>query len=142
MAVGYGIAAPKPIKTIRQVKDRAKRQKGTRAAEVRVYVFARERDVCRCCRKRRAESRHELRFRSLGGKINRQNCVAVCGDGVQGCHGFLQRNEIAYAFAEPALGAESVVLFTVKSAAAADWMQIGQGIVLVSEPMCVMEAAE
>ena len=42
MAVGYGVAAPKPARTIKQLKARAKRQKGNRAADVRIYVFGRD----------------------------------------------------------------------------------------------------
>lgn len=141
MAIGYGQAAPKP-EPRKRTKARVKRQKGNREAEVRVYVFARERDICRCCRKRRADSRHELRFRSLGGKVTRQNCVAVCGDGVNGCHGFLQRNAITFAFVDDALGAEHTLIFQPRTATAADWMQIADGFTMVSEVMFQLEAAE
>lgn len=41
---------------------------------------------------------HELKPRSLGGKESRDNSIAVCGDGVRGCHGLLQRKEIKHRF--------------------------------------------
>lgn len=93
----------------RILKARRKREKFKTTAEVRVYVFGRERNICRCCRKRAAESMHELKFRSQGGKVSKKNSVAVCGDGVRGCHGMLQRHEIEY-FAGPN-GAEAALTF-------------------------------
>lgn len=42
MAVGYGIAAPKPIKTIRQVKDRAKRVEAKVKKDVRAQCVLRD----------------------------------------------------------------------------------------------------
>lgn len=134
-----GVACPKPIKTIRQVKDRAKRQKGNRAAKVRVYVFGRERNICRCCRKRRADSMHELRFRSLGGKVSRQNSVAVCGDGVNGCHGYLQRNEISYVLQQQDFGAERALIFRPETRKACEWMELTPGHCILSEPMVNLE---
>lgn len=125
-----GIPKPEPRK---RSKAREKRQQAKDASGVRAYVFARERDICRCCRSRRAESRHELRFRSLGGKVTKANCVAVCGDGVQGCHGFLQRNEITYvAWGN---GAEDSLTFQPMTARAREWMKLADGQVLLSAPM-------
>ena len=140
MAVGYGIAAPKPARTIKQLKARAKRQKGTREADVRVYVFARERDICRCCRKRGAVSMHELRFRSQGGKISRWNSIAVCGSGTTGCHGLMHSHAIDVLMDEQ--GAEGRLDFTAVTQAAADWMQIQLGQMIQSEPMRDLEMAE
>lgn len=88
---------PKP-KTRKQLKARKKRQAAKEIRAVRAYVFERERGICRCCGWMPAESMHELRPRSLGGKVSRDNSVAVCGDGVRGCHGKLQRHEITYRF--------------------------------------------
>ena len=135
-----GVACPKPEKTIKQLKARAKRQKGNRAADVRVYVFGRERDLCRCCRKRPADSMHELRFRSLGGKVSRANSIAVCGSGTTGCHGHLQGLRIGYLVGE--YGAEADVIFTPHKQDAADWMQIALGQSVKSDPMVYLEAAE
>ena len=106
---------------------RDEQEESDRDAKVRRYVFARERNICRRCRSRAAESRHELRFRSLGGKVTRQNCVAVCGSGTTGCHGMLQDHSIAYDFEHPALGAESTVIFTAKDRQAAEWLRIEIG---------------
>lgn len=64
--------------------------------KIRAFVFDREQDICRCCRLRRADSMHELRFRSLGGKVSKRNSVAVCGSGTTGCHGFLQSWQISW----------------------------------------------
>lgn len=124
----------------RILKARKKREKVRTTADVRVYVFGRERNVCRCCRKRRAESMHELKFRSQGGNVSKKNSVAVCGDGVRGCHGLLQRHEIDY-FAGPA-GAEAVLTFWPKSPAACDWLAIKTDESIESWPMLDMEMAE
>lgn len=117
-----GIRKPEAAQT---TEARHLRQETERERKVRIYVFARERDRCRCCRVRPAESRHELRFRSLGGKVTRENCVAVCGSGTTGCHGYLQAHAIWYAFEHPALGAEATVIFTPTTTAAADWLKVG-----------------
>lgn len=37
---------------------------------------------------------HEIVPRSLGGAVSRDNSVALCGDGVRGCHGKVQRHEL------------------------------------------------
>lgn len=99
MAIGYGIACPKPPKRERKTPTRIRRTakpKGERdrIAKVRAYIIARERNVCRCCRFRVGQSMHELLPRSRGGKISRTNSVWLCGDGVAGCHGLIQRYEI------------------------------------------------
>lgn len=132
-----GIPKPEPRKRTKGRKDRLKQN---HVHTTHDYVFGRERGICRCCRKRPAESMHEMRFKSLGGKVSRRNSVATCGDGVRKCHGFLQRLEITYQMGE--LGAEDVIVFTPTSDAAADWMQIALGQSVKSEPMVVMEAAE
>lgn len=56
-------------------------------------MFERENYRCRCCGAR-AESMHEILPRGRGGKVSRENSVALCGDGVRGCHGKCQRYEI------------------------------------------------
>lgn len=80
------------------LKRRAKRDQAAAIRAVRAYVFEREDGVCRCCGWRPARSMHEVRFRSHGGKVSRANSIAVCGDGVRGCHGLLQRHEIRARF--------------------------------------------
>lgn len=89
---------------------------------IREYVFEREQGICRCCRIRKAESMHELKFRSLGGKVSKRNSVAVCGQlvGVEpSCHTFLQQNQIDWwGDAEDMLG------FRPLTAPAADWMRV------------------
>lgn len=107
---------------------------------VREYVFARERDVCRCCRKRRAESMHEVLFRSLGGKVTKVNSIAVDGDGVRWCHGFMQRNEIQVERGER--GAEGTLWFVPKTQRAAEWLGIKLGEHIESPVMLEMETAE
>ena len=101
--------------------------------KIRVYVFAREQEICRCCRLRRAESMHELKFRSQGGKVSKRNSVALCGDGVQGCHGFLQRHEIGWRSNEPQR-AEDLLQFAPLTRAAADWMRVEKGLWIASMP--------
>lgn len=125
----------------RILKARKRRQKVKTTAEVREYVFARERGICRCCRKRKAESMHELKFRSQGGKVSKKNSVAVCGDGVRGCHGHLQRHEIEW-FVGPQ-GAEATVTFfphMADSHTAADWLGIRYDESIESPVMRDMEA--
>ena len=103
---------------------------------VREYIFEREQGICRCCRLRRAESMHELRFRSLGGKVSRFNSVAVCGMGghANGCHEFLQSLAIDWQTETPALGADWLLQFMPKTQAAADWMRVPIGIWVASMP--------
>jgi hypothetical protein len=75
-----GVACPKPEP---RKRTKARKVRVSRAAvrDVRAYVFARERDICRICRKRPATSMHELQFRSCGGRVSKRNSVAACGDG-------------------------------------------------------------
>lgn len=88
-----GVPCPKPTPR-RILKARKRQTQRANTAEVRRYVFNREHGLCRCCRFKVAESMHEIQARSLGGKVSKQNSIAVCGDGVRGCHGRLQRHEI------------------------------------------------
>lgn len=140
MAIGYGVACPKPEPRTR-TKNRIKRAKRGDVAAVRAYVFGRERNLCRCCRFRAAESMHELRPRSLGGKVSRQNSVAVCGSGTTGCHGLLQSHQISVQTWMP-LGAEDRLVFTPCTDIAATWVHVALGHDLESRPMLQMEAAE
>ncbi len=76
--------------------------------------------------------------RSCGGKVSRQDSMALCGDGTRRCHGFVTRNEIV--IERGRLGAEDVLTFTAKTQAAADWMRIKVGESIVSAPMVQVEA--
>ena len=138
IAKAGGISKGEPRK---RTKARAKRVHRGDVAEVRVYVFGRERNVCRCCRFRAAQSMHELRARSVGGKVSKRNSVAVCGDGVLGCHGFLQRHEIDV-WTEDVQLAEGTLTFTPTTERAAEFLRIKLGEDIESPPMLAMETAE
>lgn len=133
MAIGYGEECLKPAKTIKQLKGRKDRQQQKATKDVRTYVFGRERDICRCCRWRPAESLHELRFRSLGGKRSKRNSIAVCGSGTTGCHGHLQAHRIDYEMDD--LGAEDVVIFIPVTKTAAEHLKLAISHRLASPPM-------
>lgn len=97
--------------------------------KIRAYVFAREQEICRCCRLRRAESMHELRFRSLGGKVSKRNSIAVCGTGTTGCHGFLQAWQISWVG-----DAQDLLQFRAKTEVAAEWMRVSVDQWIASMP--------
>ncbi len=118
-------------------KGREKRQKVKGHAAVRQYVFGRERDVCRCCRIRNAESMHEIVSRGRRGKVSRTNSIAVCGvivGAVPSCHTYLQQSQILVQF-DKGLGAESRLTFTPLSVNAAEWMRVRVGEAIESDPM-------
>lgn len=130
------VAKPEPRK---REKARAERQQSDRDAKVRAYVFGRERNVCRVTRFLAAESMHELKPRSVGGKVSRSNSIAVHGDGVRSVHGLLQRHEITYAFENDGLGAEGTIYFTARTHAAAEAMRVSVGETIVSPVMQTTE---
>lgn len=131
-----GVPCPKPIRgTRKRLKARRKRLERKETGTVRDYVFGRERNVCRVTRFLPAESMHELKPRSVGGKRSKRNSVAVYGDGVRGIHGLLQRHEITYRFEDEGLGAEGTIHFTAVTRAAAEAMKIPVGHTLVSPVM-------
>lgn len=129
-----GIPQPKPERRAK-TKARADRVARKDKKTVREYVFEREQNICRCCRLRPAESMHEIRFRSLGGKVSKTNSIAVCGNGVAGCHGFLQRNAI-YVSETPFVnrGAEGELYFQPHEQDAADYMRVALYEGLASGP--------
>jgi len=136
-------AIPKPEPRAR-TKRRKDRIQADIDADVRVFVFGRERSMCRCCRIRVAESRHELIPKSLGGKVTKRNCIAVCGaivGAVPSCHTFLQNRTIQW-METPGLGAQGPLVFTPISQEAADWMHVKVGQSVHSEPMAVYEVSE
>ena len=147
MAIGYGVACPKPEKREKKARKpirRTAKPKGERdrIAEVRQYVFARERDTCRICRCRLAQSMHEIIPRSRGGKISRKNSIAVCGQLGNGheCHGLAQRVEVAIEMGHE--GAEGPLVCTPTTKAAAEWLKLKLCASIESHPMVYMEAAE
>lgn len=95
----------------RIVKARKDRADALSVSKVRAYVFERERGICRCCGYMAADSMHEIVFRSQGGKVSKENSIAVCGDGVRGCHGRLQRHEITVRMHSKRRGAEGFLAF-------------------------------
>lgn len=140
-------AIPKSKPKAKKAKTRIKVHRKSKAerdaiSAVRQYVFGRERDTCRACRCRLAQSMHEIVSRGRRGKRSRKNSIAVCGELGNGheCHGKLQRVEIAVEMSEH--GAEGPLRFTAKTPAAADWLKVKVGETIESLPMVYMEAAE
>ena len=106
-------------------KARERRQDDAAHAEIRAYVFGREEGICRCCRVRIAESRHEIVSRGRRGGITKKNCIAVCGQivgAVPSCHTYLQFNQIDVR--ETPERAEGLLQFRPTTQAAADWMRV------------------
>lgn len=140
MGPATGLAFPKP-EPRKRTTERKKRVKYLTHHEVHDYCFGRERDICRCCRKRNAESMHEIQGRGRGGRVSPVNSIAVCGALVGGtsCHTFLQREEIAVSASN--VGAEGTLLFEPRSQRAADHMGIPLGDSLESPIMLTTEIA-
>lgn len=130
------LAYPKPEARVK-TKARQEKIRVTSVKDVRQYVFARERNLCRCCRIRPAESMHEIRPRSVGGKVSRKNSVALCGSGTTGCHGHAQGHRIS--IGGSILGAEAELVFTANNQAAAEHCRIKVGEQIVSRPMQEVE---
>lgn len=116
-------------------KAREARLEGDEHAAIRVYVFGREEGICRCCRIRAAESRHERISRGRRGGITKKNCIAVCGTivgAVPSCHTYLQLNQIEER--ATTAGAEGLLEFRPLTRAAADWMRVPIGQWVASLP--------
>lgn len=97
----------------------------TLIGQVRGYVFERETGICRCCRRRPAESMHELRSAgAMGSRVkatNPHNSIAVCGRLVgtdRSCHSFLQTHAITWSG-----DAEGVLTFEPRTETARRWME-------------------
>lgn len=131
---------PKP-EPRRKSKRRAQRIYGDYVAEVRCFVFGRERNICRICRIRRADSMHELVFRSQGGKVSRVNSIAVCGSGTTGCHGLIHSRQINV-LSTAHVGAQGVLTFTPVTERAAEWMRVALNQSIESAPMSIYEVLE
>lgn len=126
---------PKP-EPRQRTKGRRERLARAETRAVREYVFMRERNICRCCRVRPAESMHEMIFRSQGkaGRPSRINSIAVCGSGTTRCHGFLQAHQIDVS-GETRLDAERCLYFSPMTLTAAAHLRVPVGFVIVSCPM-------
>lgn len=61
-------------------------------SRTRALVAERSGGWCEICGVMRAESVHHRRKRSQGGPWSASNCVHVCGDGVRGCHGWVEHH--------------------------------------------------
>lgn len=131
-------AIPKGERQRRLGKARKRRAEWQRSQVTRDYVFERERDHCRICLRRFAQTMHELIFRSLGGKVCISNSVAVCGDGVLGCHGYAQRHEIDWRGGED--GAEGILEFCPMTTAAAIYMGVPINRWIRSAPRALAES--
>jgi 5-methylcytosine-specific restriction endonuclease McrA len=88
-------AKPAPRVVERRAKvNAAKREE----RQVKAAVRLRDGGRCRVCGKP-GESVHEIDPKGMGGSrtaVRLDNCITVCGDGVRGCHGRLQRCEIRF----------------------------------------------
>src|SRR5262245_35672387 len=85
-------AFPKPKSRVLE-RHRQRTRIESKHKAIKRAVMERDNQTCRVCGKP-AESVHELRFRSLGGKVSLENSIAVCGSGTTKCHGKLQRHRI------------------------------------------------
>lgn len=107
-----------------------------REREIKRAIRERDHDLCRCCGWREAESVHELKPKGMGGSqtaVSFKNSIAVCGDGVRGCHGFLQRHEITFRF-DRHRSADYWIAFRARTTAAADYMGIWRENERASDP--------
>lgn len=141
MADYYQVCAIPKGEPRKRTKARKDRQHRDHVTDTRIYVFGRERDVCRCCRFRSAQSMDELTARGAGGRVSKRNSIAVCGEivgAVPSCHTYLQLNQIACDQTE--LGAEGPLVFRPLTREAADWLHVKVGESILSEPMRVVEA--
>jgi hypothetical protein len=116
-------AKPKDqIVTRKQAKGKQDRAESKQVKAIRAAVFERDRFLCRCCGHRPAESMHEIRPRSLGGKVSLENSIAACGSGTTGCHGFMQSHQIRVM----GKNAQRTLSFAPATQAARDYMNGGK----------------
>lgn len=119
---GLRFAKPEPRKVLR---ERVKEIYADFVERIRAFVFGRERGICRCCRKRLAQSMHELECKGVGGKVSKRNSVAVCGllvGSEPSCHTYLQLNQIAWSGGPRR--AQGTLTFWPKTQRAADWLGV------------------
>lgn len=58
----------------------------------RRIVALRSGGVCECCGMRRGQSMSHRKPRGQGGSWSPANIMHACGDGVAGCHGWIEHN--------------------------------------------------
>ena len=104
--------------TRKQVKAERDRGESKAVKAVRAAVFERERNLCRCCGHRKADSMHEIRPRSLGGRVALENSIGSCGSGTTGCHGLMQCHRIRVIGKD----ANKPLQFEPADAGAREWM--------------------
>jgi 5-methylcytosine-specific restriction endonuclease McrA len=119
---GRCATAKDQIVTRKQAKGKQERAESKQVKAIRAAVFERDRYLCRCCGHRPAESMHEIRPRSLGGKVSMTNSIALCGDGTRGCHGYITRHEVRVMGKD----AERPLSFAPATQAARDYMNGGK----------------
>lgn len=68
-----------------------KREKDSNWRKVRRIVLERDGYRCRVCRRKKAVDVHHVIFRSLGGKDEAKNLIAVCKVCHEGIHGHVIR---------------------------------------------------
>lgn len=80
------IAVPKPKpKLLEKRKQRASKASDWR--KTRVFVLKRDRHQCRACSQKHGLDVHHVIMRSLGGKDDSTNLIALCRDCHQSVHG-------------------------------------------------------
>ncbi|MCM6776249.1 HNH endonuclease [Nocardia sp. CDC159] len=81
--------------TLPKVQPRRRKPRNPGESKTRKLVRKRSGGWCEICGAARAESVHHRRNRSQGGPWTASNCVATCGDGTRGCHGWVGRRPAA-----------------------------------------------
>ena len=71
-------------------EPRQRKPKKVGESRTRRIVAERSGGVCELCGVRPAESVHHRWKKGQGGPWSPSNCVATCGDGTRGCHGWIE----------------------------------------------------
>lgn len=77
-------------RTLPKLQPRTRRPKNPGESATRTVVAARSGGVCERCGQRPAQSVHHRLKRGQGGPWSPSNCVHLCGDGTQYCHGVVE----------------------------------------------------
>lgn len=119
-----------PFKPRYETQAQRRAEQVAHEREVKQQVRIRDGFRCRVCR-RPMGSVHEIDPKGMGGSktaVRLENSIAVCGDGVAGCHGLMQRGEVVVVPADGAgIDANGPLTFEVKTDAAMRWLALGQG---------------
>lgn len=78
-------------------QPRTRRPKNPGESKTRRIVWARSDRWCEVCGIAVADSIHHRWKKGQGGPWSPSNCIAVCGDGTRGCHGWIEHNPNAAA---------------------------------------------